>query len=195
MKIRAILSLAVLVSGLGVEKASACGGIAPFGDLGGAWCMIMAPLFQPATAYILGVPGSLVGITGAEFRMTGVPAGLYIVQATPNPAANLALGDPLGLGCNIAFVACQSGGTGSILLYTISLLNLSDTTGERTLLVERHTNPSNPNFLCPLFTLCDQPVFTKECVQGGRGFLNSHQNCEFAVNRAAWSEVKSLYAQ
>lgn len=121
------------------------------------------------TAYIhawLGGPTS-GGITGAEFRIVGMPPEM-IVSVTPNPAANIFLGNPFGGGCNIAFPLCQTGTNGVVLLYTVNLSVPPTGVPHYVLEVQRHTPPSGPSFECPLVTLCDAPVFTNVCVSGGR---------------------------
>jgi len=107
------------------------------------------------------------GITGAEFRVVGMPPEMG-VTAIPNPLANLDLGNPFGDGCNIAFPTCQTGSSGIVLLYTVQLFVPPTGVPHYVLDVEQHASPSGPNFPCPLVTLCDAPVFTKVCVNGIR---------------------------
>lgn len=118
-------------------------------------------------------------------------------------------------GVNLAWASCQSG-----LSISLQTLTLVDVTGEFhgfpvQLTVSGHSNPSNPFFRCPLFNLCDDPVFTKVCVgsnvttdycpfpPGARACLTSTGGI-FLVNgpcpclcvqveARTWGEVKSLY--
>jgi hypothetical protein len=98
----------------------------------------------------------------------------------------------MGAGCNIAVASCDHSQS-VILLYTVTLINLGDAIGNRTLRVEHHTTPSNPLFSCPQIALCNTPVFGRVCVAGGEAFLNSSQNCDVGVDRASWSRMKALY--
>lgn len=191
MKVRVIASLVTAVClSFGTASASSIG---PFFANDGSDCdadgvQPFAPFFIYIGA-VLGGDAAGPGISGAEFQCTGVdPAWFNTV--TPNPASGLALGTPIGGGCNIAFPGCMSGGF--VLLYTVQSLALAPVTG-RTLAVTQHTTPSNPNFLCPLVTLCDGPVFTKLCVSGGEAFLNAGRPCTVGVEAKSWSQVKSLF--
>jgi len=119
------------------------------------------------------------GISGAEYAGTFGPnasadAGYFFIEI-PVPATTL-LGnawfppDPAPRGVNIAWNNCQTGGgTGRVLLSTLIVIptapcgrdvlppQMDMTTGQ-------HFSPSNVFFRCPLFTLCDGPVFTKVCL-------------------------------
>ncbi len=186
------LALALLVASQLFACLVSAQVISPFGDLGGTSCTLTAPPLVPTPFYLLAIPGPLGTMIGAEFRVTGLPSGLYLHSSNRNPLANVAVGDPMEAGCDIAFPVCQSGAN-PILLYTVFLINLGDPVGDHTLRVERHTTPFFPPFACPLMILCDEPVFTKVCVNGGEGYLNSPRNCEVAVDHASWSKVKSMY--
>jgi hypothetical protein len=114
------------------------------------------------------------GMTGAEFSIRGLdegtpPAQPYLTQWTPNPAASIALGDPLAAGVNVVFSTCQSSYV--VLLGTLTLINQGDTE-LRQLRIAVRQPPPNPNFDCPLVTHCDVPLFSLECVDGGYAFLN-----------------------
>jgi len=56
-----------------------------------------------------------------------------------------------------------------VLLYSVNVIPFADTTPYYVLDIEAHSTPSSPNFPCPLFNLCDAPVFTLRCV-GTAGF-------------------------
>lgn len=110
--------------------------------------------------YIIGsAPG---GIQGAELRVTGLPAGSVVLSKALHPNA-IEIGDALGLGVDIAFPSCDTDDI--VILYHYSVL-LSAPPPIR-LKVEAHYTPSNPNFECPHTVMCDDPVFTKNCVSGG----------------------------
>ena len=158
----------------------------------GSDCTLTAQPFTPFFTYIMVSPGT-AGIRGAEFRMDGVdPAWFNTV--TPNAAANVAIGNPILGGCNIAFPACQVAPGGVVLLYTIQSLALAPITS-RQFPIRAHTTPGNPNFVCPLTVLCDDPVFTKECGFGMASCVNAAGECwcSFAVQSQTWSRVKQLY--
>lgn len=141
----------------------------------------------------LGGDAASAGITGAEFRLTGIPTDWFInVQA--NPAANVNLGS-ITTGCNIAFPSCQTGI--SVLLYTINAFAVT-AGNEIVLRIERHAIPSNPSWPCPLVVLCDQPVFTKLCVSGACALINPiipRTCCILGVEAQTWSNVKALYVE
>ena len=104
-----------------------------------------------------------------------------------------------------------------MLIETVDILNLDcENTAELVLKVVKHDIPSNQFFQCPLFTLCDAPVYTKVCLgsnittcrnpeppfpnnatcsSSGTAFVNPApgHNCTVAVTNQAWSTVKGLY--
>jgi len=193
MKLRVIAPLVVALA-LAASTASAQS-IGVYFDPNAASCSGTVLANTPTTWYILALLGGPVagGISGAEFREDGTPAGWFMTP-NPNPASNLALGNPNTGGCNIAFAGCQPGTGGVVLLYTVSGFATSPVVNN-TLSINRHTSPSNPLFICPLVTLCDGPVFTKVCVRAGEGFINRSGNpCTVAVEQKSWSNVKALYS-
>ena len=164
--------------------------IAPFADPGATSCTITAPPNVPTPIYIVALAAPFDGFIEARFRITGLPTDLYQVSLAPHAGASVA-GDVLGAGCNFYFTSCQ--GPAGILLYTITVTNLGDVTGDRTLRVERHTMPTNPMFQCPLLVVCDPPEYTVACVAGGQAFLNGSNECEIALEDVTWGQVKALY--
>jgi hypothetical protein len=126
-----------------------------------------------ATLYVIAkVEGaSAGGITGTEFRIeVEHPAGWTFAYSAP-PDADVRMGNPMdldpqkpddGAGVRIAFAACKEPVKGKIDLGTIFVTRAG---GSPTLLVvKRHAKPSNTQYPCALFTLCDSPVFSKSCV-------------------------------
>ena len=196
MKVRVIASLvtALCLAFTGTAFASSIG---VFFAADGSDCdAVQVP--GPFTFWIgavLNADAAAGGITGAEFRIDGVPQQPeWFMTATRNPLANLSVGDPVlaGAGANIAFPVCQPEAGGSfLLLYTVSGFAQTAPVA-RTFKVERHTTPSNSNFPCPLLVLCNAPVFTLLCVPGGEAFLNGGP-CTVAVEEKSWSSVKSLF--
>jgi hypothetical protein len=188
MKVRIIASLVMaLCLGIGTANASSIG---IYFAADGSDCDFTAAAFQQFTWYVLVHTygdAAVDGITSAEFRVDGVPAS-WFNNIAANPAANTVLGN-LFTGTNIAFPVCQPGPW--ILLYTVSSLPLAAPT-PMTWKVLQHTSPSSPDFLCPLITRCDVPVYTKLCVSGGEAFVNNG-SCTVGVAPATWTQVKSLF--
>jgi len=173
-KLTAILSaglLAGLVSSSAAQPYPANGYVGVYGDAAGTQCCITIP---PSTAGTLHVIAKLngmtaAGITSAEFRLEFSNTAGYFLTFTPNPLANLVLGSPTddnpaandqGKGLNIAFPICQPDPIATqISLGTYQAFNAGG--GACTIRTKRHESPSNPTFRCPLFTICDDPLFTK----------------------------------
>jgi len=159
------------------------------------------PAMEPPGPYIVYAMASLdtlPGIMGAEFRIQGLPNG-WQAFATPNPAAAIVLGNPFGTpGANIAFATCQT--ARCVLLYQIALL---PATSQSQLALEVRANApaANPNLVCPLLVLCDDPYFTQVCVRSdGSGSGGGGGNCgpccgcpPVAVQPSTWTRVKKLY--
>jgi hypothetical protein len=143
-----------------------------------------------ATLYIKAVgiaPGDLCGgLTGAEFRVVGLPSGWSAVS-TPTPIADVTIGDPFGAGANIGFLPSVPGTC--ITLFTVVV---TGDTQPATLRVERHSQVSNPNFQCPILRGAD-PCFTTYCVTGGTVLVNAGLPCAVGVDRSHWTDVKELY--
>jgi len=194
MKVRVIASLvtALCLAFTGTAFASSVG---VFFAADGSDCDA-SNASGPFTYYIgavLNADAAAGGITGAEFRVANAPqqADGWFMTPVRNPAANLDVGNPTAEGTNIAFPVCSPNPPAPfLLLFTVS--GFASTSPVRAMKVERHTNPSNPNFPCPLVVLCDAPVFTKLCVPGGEAFLNGGV-CTVGVEDKSWSSVKSLF--
>jgi hypothetical protein len=189
MKLRVIATLCLALA-LGVGSASAQS-IGVYFDANGGTCSTAIAPNTPFTMYMIANLGGATsgGITGAEFRMDGFPAGWF---GTPsrNPAANIDVGNPMNGGTNLAFPSCQAGSGGRVLLFTINGFATSAVVN-RYFQILQHTTPSNPNFVCPLVTICDA-VFTKICVTGGVAIVNGPP-CTVAVQPASWSAVKEMF--
>ena len=160
-------------------------------------CTATVPANTPVTWYLVAILGGDAagnGITGAEFRQVSTPGG-WFVNAIPNPAAVVNIGNPIGPnGANIAFPSCQTGP--SVLLYTVTGFATTQVTNAW-LAIERHATPNNPNFACPLLVICDPPVFPLVCVPpGGFAIINGDRCiCCPAIEAKSWSGVKALYSQ
>lgn len=148
------------------------------------------------TVYVLGVLGEAThcGIAGAEFRFGGVPDS-WGVFPVPNPEF-LVVGDPFGHGVTVASL-CQRPASGAVLLYSVLVLAMELETDVEFRIGNREP-PSNSLFPCPLLVLCDEPVFTKVCVEGRSCFVNStvERKCPaepLPVERATWAGIKQIY--
>jgi hypothetical protein len=143
-----------------------------------------------ATLYVqaVGISGSEFcgGLTGAEFRVVGLPVGWSAVS-TPSPLVIVSIGDPFGAGSNLGVYPPVSGGC--IAFFSVVL---TGDTRETVLHVERHANPANPNYQCPNVQPGD-PCDGRICVDGGTLFVNSASSCTVGVTRHSWERVKGLY--
>lgn len=189
MKLHTITVAALLTAAPMVHASS----IGVFFAPDGSDCDGTAVPGVPFTVYIgavLGGDAAAGGITGAEFRMDGADPA-WITTVTPSPASNLALGNPLAGGCNLAFPDCQPGPV--VLLYTVNFIALQPIS-PRVFAIGPHCCRAQPTFPCTLVTLCDAPVFTKVCVSGGQAFLNDlSRACTVSVEARSWTTVKSLF--
>jgi hypothetical protein len=130
------------------------------------------------------------GITGASFRISGMPQG-WVGSMIPNPAASLVTGAVTDQGTEIGFDTCQG------VPLTLLELQVFATTFQQNvlLLVEEHSEPPSE---CPLngpsVLLCDSPVFTRVCVGGLPLCINS-ESCPLVlpVEEETWTRIKSLY--
>ena len=148
------------------------GYIGIYSDALGTIPCVSVPPQTATTLYVIAKTSGMTasGISGAEFRIeVENPAG-WSITYTP-PAADIVIGNALdlypqdpadGSGINLAFDPCEVPVAGKVPLGTISVGNISGA-GTR-LLVKRHSSPTNPTRQCPLFTLCDGPVFSLSCM-------------------------------
>jgi hypothetical protein len=113
------------------------------------------------------------GITGVEYRIEvgdvrEDPGWVFIETfnsgLTILGTGALNPGDSNPRGIVAAWSSCQTGEFGQILLETVDIFNMGCDTTEKRLRVARADPASNPFYQCPLFVLCDGPVFTKVCV-------------------------------
>jgi len=119
------------------------------------------------------------GISGAEYAVSfngdSSPDPGYLLIEIPNLTATTILGsaftppDPSPRGIGIAWNSCQSGTDGRVLLANVIVIPTaacgpSLKPPPLDMLTVEHSSPSNVFFRCPLFTLCDGPVFTKVCL-------------------------------
>jgi hypothetical protein len=175
------------------------------------------------------------GITGAEYKIqVGVddnaddPGLLFVETFVPGAfvigSGALTPPDNASRGVNVAWPACVPGDGSKVLIETVQILNLGNPfPSETRLRVVKHDQPANAFFQCPLFVLCDAPVYTKVCLgsnltlcrnpeppfpnnatcsTSGEAWLNpsparfcssGFTPCTIAVEPQSWSRVKSLY--
>jgi hypothetical protein len=201
---------------------AANGNIGLFFDQGAALCQTDVQCGGSTDMWVYGLlqGASQFGITGAEYAV-GVStggAGWAFIEAMAAPTV-IGLGAfPPNGGLNMAWPECQLGDGTKVLLETVHIINVSDCTGDEVILtVTKKFNASNQFFQCPLFTLCDAPVYTKVCLgsnltvcqnpeppfplnstcsTSGEAFLNPGptRNCTVAVQTTSWSAVKGLYS-
>ena len=208
------------------------GEITLFFEKGGFKCTDEIPCAGSGVVYVFAIleGASTGGITGVEYGLEiGVDSNAdpgWIFAETFAPGATVALGNGFNppdtyagipernrlRGVNIAYSSCQTGDGRMILLETVEVRNTQCTPGALPLLVASHDRESNRRFLCPLFTLCDGPTFTKvclgtnvhpcgvdaQCSTSGRAIINPEPGqtapCPaVAVTVQTWSLVKTLY--
>jgi hypothetical protein len=173
---RTLLSCIALVASLVLAAppagAGSDGRIGVYADLTATQTQVTFSIGVARTLYVVAtLDGQTAdGVTGAEFRITGLPAD-WLVFATPNPAANIVLGNPFreqgGVHrANLAFQSCQSNAERRVLLYT-ALVVAQSTVPPGELRVEGGLPPGNASFPTQLLTRCDAPQFTKVPVDGG----------------------------
>ena len=119
------------------------------------------------------------GITGCEFRVLQGADGAadpgFVYVEFPETSAIVVLGrawtprDPGSRGMRMSWDACQTGENGRVHLETVSLFSTapcgpSQRPASIDFVAGQHNTPSNAFFRCPLFTLCDDPAFTKVCL-------------------------------
>jgi len=240
---RTLLSICVALTillGSTTAVAASNGEIGLFFNPQGSECSKTVGCNAIETLYIYAIlqGASAGGITTAEYALGLGPDYQkddgWLFEEDFSPAANIVLGSAIfpldvdglhqdrlfrGRGVNVAFPRCQPGEGGLVLLQTVSVYNQGCETSEFPMLVISHDVGSNPFFQCPLFTLCDDPVFTKVCLgtdlttcrnprppyainatcsTSGRALVNpqggASGDCEpTTVEESSWSLVKGMY--
>jgi len=140
----------------------------------GTGCELSAPPGTSFTFYVFARQAGMAadGITGAQFRVSGMPTGAgWSFTFVPNPAAHTTFGNPFGSGVFITFPACQPGESGVVVLGTVNGHNFGDPRGYA--LRAGHVIPFPwPNFPCILVSLCDAN-FTYVCALSEPFLLNA----------------------
>jgi hypothetical protein len=195
-----------------------------FDRAGTQFCGSIPPAVQ-TTLYILATLNGATrdGITGVELRLEFSRTPGQFVIFTPVPCACITLGNFVdstacvsdAAGANFAFPFCQGAdpiaGAGRVFLGWITILDFGPAS-PFTIETKRRNPSSDPEHLCPLFVLCDSPVFTEVCMTlqaddprlGGlepvafRSVVNDPNcsgppGCVVGVESQTWSAVKHLY--
>jgi hypothetical protein len=158
-----LLSLAALPSG------ASDGEIDIFGDANATVTNVSIPCGETAMLWVYAFleGASASGLTSAEYAVeVDGPGGFLFVGEQPNPTADAVDGNafpPYG-GTRVFWDDCQTGKDGMLLLATVTVFNAGCTSGSTGLRVVKHSEPGNPFFQCPNFTLCDIPIYTRVCV-------------------------------
>ena len=209
-----------------VSAWGANGNIGLFFDAGAATCQTPIACQGQVRMYVYALlqGASGIGMTGAEYSiaigLTTAADPLYFMLETFDPLATTSgtggvnPPDPAPRGINVAWPSCQLGDGTKVLIETIDILNAGCDPAEVRLRVVKHAVSSNQFFQCPLFTLCDDPTFTKVCLgsnlsscknpeppfppnatcsTSGEAFIQGSRNCTVGVTPSNWSSVKELY--
>ena len=183
---------------LRILDGEAPGTIGIFFDPEGTQCQGVIEPGSIDTVYVVARLGesddSRCGIAGAEFRFAGIPPTWH-----PSPVLNpefLGIGNPFGQGVTMVAAHCKRPASGVVLLFTV-LVRADAPAANLTFTIENRDPPTNPAFRCPLLLACDDPIFTKICVEGQPCFVNftTARKCPtpLAVENATWSLIKELY--
>jgi len=174
MKRTAYAVLVVLGLATAVNAQVGPGSLGIYADPGGTVSCANLPPFTATVLYVVATTSGLTsaGLAGAEFRVEVTnPTGWYLSYSYSPPSGGIVLGSPLdtdpdpdaGGGVTIGFSSCEPpSSTGKITFGTITVFN-TGTGSSTSLVVRRHSTPTNPTYPCPLFVACDAPVFTKYC--------------------------------
>lgn len=125
-------------------------------------------------------------IHSGEFRISGIPS---LWQSVATPASYVfALGDPFGGGISFGLLEQQS--QPCIPIFTVTL---TATTQEIDVVLSVEPRDPPTVFDCVVLGLCNPLCDTALCVDGGKLFINSFDNCLVSVQEMTWSALKSLY--
>jgi hypothetical protein len=174
------------------------GSVGIYADSLGTRCSIHVTPFVPFRLYMLGHLAGLsaCGIANGEFGVEGIPPSLYGTW-TPSLRVLVQSGSPLTAGV-LSYAQCEQGRDGWVLLYTLDAVLVNDV-HDAVLRVRGGAPPSNTDFPCPWFGLCDQaegqPLYTKRCLETVSFILNPSpgNDCTTAVQPRSWGDVKALY--
>ncbi len=175
------------------DDPTANGTIGVYFDPAGTQCSGTIPAGGVGKVYVVAkVAGATAsGIAGAEFRFEGMPRA-WEAYSVPDPQI-LAIGDPFANGVAMGFV-CRVAEAQAVHLYTVVVFAHEDVSDVRFEILMRSPPLSVP---CPMLLACDEPAFTKYCVESVPCFVNARAptpcDAPTAVEAASWSTVKALY--
>lgn len=166
---RRLLVVMALLAALPSRALARDGEVSVVFDPGASLYCSTIPCACWQTAYVFAffTGASQTGITGVEYAVTPSNGGTgYTFIETFQAPTVVGLGafPPHG-GVNVAWPACQTGDWTKLLIETVRILNVSDCSGDEVVLtVTKKYQASNQFFQCPLFILCDAPIYTKVCL-------------------------------
>lgn len=210
-----------LVTGLTLALTSSAlanhgGDIGIFFDVDATQCRTSVACNAATRLYVYALPqgASSGGITGVEYKVDiGVNGSsdpgwtffneelaaniVSIGSAFTPPDPTNYFSNPRGI--NAAWPTCEIGDGYKVLIESVEIINLGCNTSELVLHIAAHDRPSNQAFICPLFTLCDGPVYTKYCLgrgsSSGFAYVNPSpgRGCTVNVATGTWGQVKEIY--
>ena len=158
----------------------------------------------PVTMYVVVnlSPGACGGITGAEFRIQGMPGGpegRFFVQSEPRIPE---LRNPFVEGARITHT-CRTSETDFVSVLSMTFFATTSVT-HHPVTITAHSMPSVPQFTCPIIRLCDAPVFTALCATPIETQINSNFSCTchgdcgpfcptVGTEAGTWSKMKQLF--
>lgn len=191
----AAVSIAVILV-LCPPLAATSPSIGVFLDRNCTMCSGTATLLVPFTFYIAArLEPSLDGISGAEFRVLGLPASwntIYVPMVVEPSPGLLVVGDPFGSGVNVAFASGCSSTGGCVPLFTCYVTPFATEPNVRMSIRFRPTPWNCGALCCPILWRCDPPEYTVMCVLGGEAVFNGPP-CTVGVEQATWTQVRRLY--
>ena len=193
-RILGLVLLTVIGLGAGPLRAQGDGYIGIYADAAGTTPCTTVPPLSGTTLYVIAKlqGASASGISGAEFRIEVENPTGWSFNYTP-PSAPVVIGNALdlypqdpndGSGVSIAFDACREPTGGQASMGTITVINF--TGGPNHLFVKRHSTPRNPGYQCALFTLCDDPEFSKTCM-----ILNVAPPCSLTTSKTSLKSTEA----
>jgi hypothetical protein len=181
----------------GRVESESPGTLGVYFDALGQTCSASVTPFVPFTVYLMVLPSGITscGITGAEFRLEGLPGSWYAsVNELGSPP--FVLGNPITGGTNIVYSTCRSGPGPFVPLFRLDVLPTTQVE-DLALTVKAKSPTSNPMWTGPIVTLCDIPAYTAVDIDGGSGLINptTPPPCQqtVAIQPATWSYMKALY--
>jgi hypothetical protein len=195
--------IVVSTSLLLVAAPAAAQYIGIFRDAGATTCVAQVGPAPYIDLHVVAVPGeAALRVMGAQFQITGAPAGWTSANALWVPAdGTLNIGHPM--------IPSPPRKRGAIVVFTASpgaegtgtkgplgrLVLLGAPTPENVHLRVERCEFTDRDPQCPFVLDCNSPDFDGVCVEGGEIVLNgaAATGCGVAVSASTWSAVKSLY--